>query len=43
MIDSLVAYKGVTAAALQSLLDAGFERQIGEAVQAGAEVARRGM
>lgn len=43
MIDSLVAYKGVTAAALRSLIDAGFERQIGCAVQAGAEVARRGM
>lgn len=43
MIDSLVAYKGVTAAALQSLIDAGFEEQIGRAVQAGAEVARKGM
>jgi pyrroline-5-carboxylate reductase len=43
LIDSLVAYKGVTAAALQSLMDAGFEGMIGEAVQAGAEVARRGM
>jgi len=43
MIDSLVAYKGVTAAALQSLLDAGFEAQIGQAVQAGAQVARKGM
>lgn len=43
MIDSLVAYKGVTAAALQSLLDGGFEAQIGEAVQAGAQVARKGM
>jgi len=43
LIDSLVAYKGVTAAALQSLMDAGIEEQIGRAVQAGAEVARRGM
>lgn len=43
MIDSLVAYKGVTAAALQSLISAGFEGLIGNAVQAGAEVARRGM
>jgi len=43
MIDSLVAYKGVTAAALQSLLDAGFGEQIGRAVQAGADIARRGM
>jgi pyrroline-5-carboxylate reductase len=43
LIDSLVAYKGVTAAALQSLMDAGFEDQIGRAVQAGADVARKGM
>jgi pyrroline-5-carboxylate reductase len=43
LIDSLVAYKGVTAAALQSLMDAGFEEQIGRAVQAGADVARKGM
>jgi len=43
MIDSLVAYKGVTAAALQSLIDAGFEKQIGGAVQAGADIARKGM
>lgn len=43
MIDSLVAYKGVTAAALQSLIDAGFGEQIGRAVQAGADVARKGM
>jgi pyrroline-5-carboxylate reductase len=43
LIDSLVAYKGVTAAALQSLMNAGFEGLIGNAVQAGAEVARRGM
>lgn len=43
LIDSLVAYKGVTAAALQSLISVGFEGLIGDAVQAGAEVARRGM
>lgn len=43
MIDALVAYKGVTAAGLQSLIDAGFEEQIGRAVQAGADIARRGM
>ena len=43
LIDSLVAYKGVTAAALQSLMNAGFEGLIGDAVQAGAEVARRGI
>lgn len=43
MIDSLVAYQGVTAATLQSLLDAGFERRIGDALEAGAQVARRGM
>ena len=43
MIDSLVAYKGVTAAALQCLIDAGFGEQIGRAVQAGADVARKGM
>lgn len=43
MIDSLVAYRGVTAAALRSLIDAGFEKQIGGAVQAGADIARKGM
>lgn len=43
MIDSLVAYKGVTAAALRSLINAGFEEQIGRAVQAGAAIARKGM
>lgn len=43
MIDSLVAYKGVTAAALQSLMDDGFDAQIGKAVEAGAEIARKGM
>lgn len=43
MIDSLVGYRGVTAAALQSLVGADFEVMVGQAVQAGAEVARRGM
>jgi pyrroline-5-carboxylate reductase len=43
LIDSLVAYQGVTAAALQSLMSAGFEGLIGDAVRVGAEVARRGM
>lgn len=43
MIDSLVGYRGVTAAALNSLVQADFEVMIGRAVQAGAEVARRGM
>ncbi|WP_341959482.1 pyrroline-5-carboxylate reductase dimerization domain-containing protein [Pseudomonas sp. RC10] len=43
MIDALVAYKGVTAAGLQSLIEAGFEEQIGRAVQAGADIARKGM
>lgn len=43
MIDALVAYRGVTAAALNSLMDDGFAEQVGQAVQAGADVARRGM
>ncbi|MDH0749803.1 NAD(P)-binding domain-containing protein [Pseudomonas sp. GD03842] len=43
LIDSLVAYKGVTAAALQRLMDDGFEAQVGKAVAAGAEVARNGL
>jgi pyrroline-5-carboxylate reductase len=43
LLDALKAYKGVTAQALQSLEDAGFERLIGDAVHAGAEVARGGM
>ncbi|MGH8417219.1 MAG: pyrroline-5-carboxylate reductase family protein [Pseudomonas sp.] len=43
MIDSLMAYRGVTAAALQSLLAADFEAMVGRAVQAGADVARGGM
>lgn len=43
LIESLMAYRGVTAAALQSMADQGIESIIGRAVQAGAEVARRGM
>ncbi|MFJ3483108.1 pyrroline-5-carboxylate reductase family protein [Pseudomonas sp. NPDC090202] len=43
MIDSLVAYRGVTAAALQSMIDSGFEQAVGKALEAGATVARRGM
>jgi pyrroline-5-carboxylate reductase len=43
MIGSLMAYRGVTAAALQSMADQDFESMVGRAVNAGAEVARRGM
>ena len=43
LIDSLMAYRGVTTAALQHLIDAGFTDLIGQAVAAGAEVARKGM
>lgn len=43
IIESLMAYRGVTAAALQSMLDDDIEALVGRAVQAGAEVARRGM
>jgi pyrroline-5-carboxylate reductase len=43
LIDALVGYRGVTAAALQSLMDEDFEGRIGRAVQAGADVARKGM
>jgi len=43
MIDSLVAYKGVTAAALQSLMDAGFEDMLGRALESGVTVARNGL
>jgi len=39
----LMGYRGVTAAALQSMADQGFETILGRALQAGAEVARRGM
>lgn len=43
MIESLMAYRGVTAAALQSMVDQNIESIVGQAVNAGAEVARRGM
>lgn len=43
MIESLMAYRGVTAAALQSMADQNIESIVGQAVHAGAEVARRGM
>ena len=43
MIEALMAYRGVTAAALQSMTDQDFDVMIGRALQAGAEVARRGM
>lgn len=43
MIDALVAYRGVTAAALQTMTQGHFEEQIGRALQAGAAVARRGL
>jgi pyrroline-5-carboxylate reductase len=43
MIESLMAYRGVTAAALQSMADQNIESIVGTAVKAGAEVARRGM
>jgi pyrroline-5-carboxylate reductase len=43
MLDTLMAYRGVTAAALQSMADQDFESMIGQALQAGAAVARRGM
>ncbi|WP_260961458.1 pyrroline-5-carboxylate reductase family protein [Pseudomonas citri] len=43
MIDALVAYRGVTAAALQVMTQGHFEGQIGKALQAGAAVARKGL
>jgi pyrroline-5-carboxylate reductase len=43
MIDALVAYRGVTAAALQTMTQGHFEEQIGRALLAGAAVARRGL
>ena len=43
MIDALVAYRGVTAAALQSMTQEHFEAQVGRALQAGAAVARKGL
>lgn len=43
MIDSLVAYRGVTAAALQTMIADGFEVQVGRALREGAAVARKGL
>ncbi|WP_053214115.1 pyrroline-5-carboxylate reductase [Pseudomonas sp. Q12-87] len=43
MIDALVAYRGVTAAALQAMSHSHFEEQIGRALQEGAAVARKGL
>ncbi|MDO7896990.1 pyrroline-5-carboxylate reductase family protein [Pseudomonas citrulli] len=43
MIEALVAYRGVTAAALQSMIDSRFEEHLGRALQAGAAVARQGL
>lgn len=43
MIDALVAYRGVTAAALQVMIHGHFEEQIGGALREGAAVARRGL
>lgn len=43
LLEALMAYRGVTAAALESLVGEGFEAMVGRALDAGAEVARRGM
>ncbi|OCR22441.1 pyrroline-5-carboxylate reductase [Pseudomonas syringae] len=43
MIDALVAYRGVTAAALQAMTHGHFEALIGRALQEGAAVARKGL
>lgn len=43
MIDALVAYRGVTAAALQVMSQGHFEEQIGRALREGAAVAREGL
>jgi len=43
LLDALIAYRGVTAAALQSLTEQGLEAMVGKALLAGADVARRGM
>ncbi|MBT2294686.1 pyrroline-5-carboxylate reductase family protein [Pseudomonas fluorescens] len=43
MIDALMAYRGVTAGALQAMIDGHFEEHIGRALQAGAAVARKGL
>lgn len=43
LIDSLLGYRGVTAAALQSMVDDDIDALMGRAVEAGAQIARRGM
>jgi len=43
LLDALMAYRGVTAAALQSMTGQNFEDIVGRAVQTGAQVARRGL
>ncbi|KAA0980402.1 pyrroline-5-carboxylate reductase [Pseudomonas sp. ANT_H12B] len=43
IIETLMAYRGVTAAALQSMADQNIEAVVGRALQNGADVARRGM
>jgi pyrroline-5-carboxylate reductase len=43
MIAALMAYRGVTAAALQAMAEQGIDAIVGRALQAGADVARRGM
>ncbi|MBC3361748.1 pyrroline-5-carboxylate reductase dimerization domain-containing protein [Pseudomonas sp. SWRI154] len=43
MIDALVAYRGVTAAALLAMTEGHFEEQVARALQAGASVARKGL
>lgn len=43
MIDSLMSYRGVTTAVLQTMQDGHFETLVGKALQAGAAVARGGM
>ncbi|MBS7415733.1 pyrroline-5-carboxylate reductase family protein [Pseudomonas syringae] len=43
MIDALVAYRGVTAEALQVMIQGHFEELVGRALQEGAAVARRGL
>lgn len=43
MIETLMAYRGVTAAALQSMTDQHIESIIGNAVEQGADLARKGL
>jgi pyrroline-5-carboxylate reductase len=43
MIEALMAYRGVTAAVLQSMADQGIDAIVGRALQAGAQIARRGL